>query len=48
VRKKERAFWKQAESDWDSIYQSIELSVTAEAKVRKTDLLVMPAAPEKR
>lgn len=47
VHKKYPSEWKELEKKWDEIYPSIEINLNIEAKIRKTEAITKPAAPEK-
>lgn len=47
LHKKYPAEWKELKVKWDKIYPSIQLTVKAETKIRGTDDITKPAAPEK-
>lgn len=48
LHKKYRSKWKEMEKNWDSIYPDIELNIKVETKIRKTDLLTKPVAPQEK
>jgi hypothetical protein len=46
IHRKYLAQWRQMEGKWDEMYPTLELEMNIKTKIRKTELITRPVAPE--